>query len=79
MVDYIRSYNPAFETKNLGNIIRLDEVAKDENRGKHEYIAAPTKRTPKQIYLAQERIDDIHHALDMIDPREEHYLRYCFG
>ena len=79
MVDYICSYNPTFEAKNLGNIIRLDEIAKDENRGKHEYIADPTKQTPEQIYLAQERIDDIHHALDMIDPREEHYLRYCFG
>ena len=29
--------------------------------------------------LAQERIADIHHALDMIDHREEYYLRYRFG
>ena len=79
MVDYIRSYNPTFEAKNLGSIIRLDEVVKDENRGKHEYIADPTKQTPEQIYLAQERINDIHHALDMIEPREEHYLRYRVG
>ena len=79
MVDYIRSYNPTFEAKNLGSIIRLDEVVKDENRGKHEYVADPTKQTPEQIYLAQERIDDIHHALDMIEPREEDYLRYRFG
>lgn len=79
MVDYIRSYNPTFEAKNLENIIRLDEIAKDENRGKHEYIADPTRQTPEQIYLTQERIDDIHHALDMIDPREEYYLRYRFG
>lgn len=79
MVDYIRSYNLTFEAKNLGNIIRLDEVAKDENRGKREYIADPTKQTPEQIYLAQERIDDIHHALDMIESREEYYLRYRFG
>lgn len=58
MVDYIRSYNPTFEAKNMGGIIRLDEVVKGENRGKHEYIADPTKQTPEQIYLAQERIDD---------------------
>lgn len=77
MVDYIR--NPTFEAKNLGSIIRLDEVAKDENRGKHDFIGDPTKQTPEQIYLSQERIDDIHHALDMIEPREEHYLRYRFG
>ncbi len=79
MVDYIRSHNPTFEAKNLGDIVRLDEVVKDENRGKHEYIADPTKQTPEQIYLAQERIDDIHRALDMIEPREEYYLRYRFG
>lgn len=63
----------------MGNIIHLDEIAKDENRGKHEYIADPTKQTPEQLYLAQERIDDIHHALNMIEPREEYYLRYRFG
>ena len=79
MVDYIRSYNPTFEAKNLGSIIRLNEVVKDESRGKHECIADPTKQTPEQIYLAQERIDDIHHALDKIEPREEHYLRFRFG
>lgn len=79
MVDYIRSHNPTFEAKNLEDIVRLDEVVKDENRGKHEYIADPTKQTPEQIYLAQERIDDIHRALDMIEPREEYYLRYRFG
>lgn len=79
MVDYIRSYNPTFEAKNLGSIIRLDEVVKDESRGKHECIADPTKQTPEQVYLAQERIDDIHHALDKIEPREEHYLRFRFG
>lgn len=67
--------NPTFEVKNLGNIIRLDEIAEDENRGKHEYIADPTKQTPEQLYLVPERIDDIHHTLDMINSREECYLR----
>lgn len=71
--------NPTFEVKNLGNIIRLDEIAKDENRGKHEYIADPTKQTPEQLYLVSERIDDIHHTFDMINSREECYLRYRFG
>ena len=32
MVDYIRRWNPTFEAKNLGSIIRLDEVVKDENK-----------------------------------------------
>ena len=79
MIDYIRSQNVSFEAKNLNSIISLDELAKDEVRSKHNFIADPTRQTPEQIYLAQERIDDIHHALYMIEDREEQYLRYRFG
>lgn len=79
MIDYIRSQNVSFEAKNLNNIISLDELAKDEVRSKHSFIADPTRQTPEQIYLAQERIDDLHHALYMIEDREEQYLRYRFG
>ena len=79
MIDYIRSQNVSFEAKNLYSIISLDELAKDEVRSKHNFIADPTRQTPEQIYLAQERIDDIHHALYMIEDREEQYLRYRFG
>lgn len=50
MVDYIRRWNPTFEAKNLGSIIRLDEVAKDENKGKHEFIADSRAKNPEQIY-----------------------------
>ena len=79
MIDYIRSQSVSFEAKNLNSIISLDELAKDEVRSRHNYIADPTRQTPEQIYLAQERIDDIHHALYMIEDREEQYLRYRFG
>lgn len=79
MIDYIRSQNVSFETKHLNDIVSLDDFAKDEVRSKHSFIADPTKQTPEQIYLAQERIDDLHHALYMIEDREEQYLRYRFG
>jgi len=79
MIDYIRSQNVSFEAKNLNNIISLDELAKDEVRSRHNFIADPTRQTPEQIYLAQERIEDIYHALYMIEDREEQYLRYRFG
>lgn len=79
MIDYIRSQNVPFEAKNLNNIISLDELAKDEVRSKHSFIADPTRQTPERIYLAQERIDDIHHALYMIEERDEQYLRYRYG
>lgn len=79
MIDYIRSQNVSFEAKNLNSIVSLDELAKDEVRSKHHFIADPTRQTPEQIYLAQERVDDIHHALYMIEDREEQYLRYRYG
>lgn len=79
MIDYIRSQSVSFEAKNLNNIISLDELAKDEVQSKHNFIADPTRQTPEQIYLAQERHDDIHRALEMIEAREERYLRYRFG
>ena len=79
MIDYIRSQSVPFEAKNLNNIISLDELAKDEVRSKHHFIADPARQTPEQVYLAQERINDIHHALYMIEDREEQYLRYRFG
>ena len=70
MIDYIRSQNVSFEVKNLNSIISLDELAKDEEKSKHNFIADPTRQTPEQIYLAQERYDDLHHALEMIEARE---------
>ena len=79
MIDYIRSQNVSFEAKHLNDIISLDDPAIDEVRSKHNFIADPTKQMPEQIYLAQERIVDIHHALYMIDDREDQYLRYRFG
>ena len=79
MIDYIRSQNVSFEAKHLNDIVSLDDFAKDEVRSKHNFIADPTKQTPEQIYLTQERIDDLHHALYMIEDREEQYLRYRFG
>ena len=79
MVDYIRRWNPTFEAKNLGSIIRLDEVAKDENKGKHEFIADSRAKNPEQIFIAKETHEEIHTALQRIDRRERAYLWYRFG
>ena len=79
MVDYIRRWNPTFEAKNLGCIIRLDEVVKDENKGKNEFIADSRVKNPEQIYIAKETHEEIHTALQQIDRRERAYLWYRFG
>ena len=79
MVDYIRRWNPTFEAKNLGSIIRLDEVVKDENKSKHEFVADSRAKNPEQIYIAKETHQEIHTALQQIDRRERTYLWYRFG
>ncbi len=50
MLDYIRRQNPTFEAKNLDSIIRLGEVIKDENKGRHEFIADSRVQKPEQIW-----------------------------
>lgn len=79
MLDYIRRWNPTFEAKNLGNLVRLDEVVKDENKGRHEFIADSRAKNPEQIYLAKETHEEIHTALQQISQRERVYLWYRFG
>lgn len=79
MLDYIRRWNPTFEAKNLGNIDRLDDVVRDENRGKHEFVADSRIKNPEQIYIAKETHEEIHTALQKIDRRERTYLWYRFG
>ena len=79
MLDYIRRWNPTFEAKNPGNIDRLDDVVKDENSGKHEFVADSRIKNPEQIYIAKETHEEIHTALQKIDRRERTYLWYRFG
>ena len=38
-----------------------------------------TGKTPEQIYIEKETYEEVHHALDMISPRERTYLRYRYG
>ena len=79
MLDYVRSQSSSFEGKNQSEIMSLDEFAKDEVQSRHTFIPDAATQTPEQVYLAQERLNDLHHALDMIEKRDEQYLRYRFG
>ena len=79
MLDYVRSQSSSFEGKNQSEIMSLDEFAKDEVQSRHTFIPDAATQTPEQVYLAQERLNDLHHALDMIEERDEQYLRYRFG
>lgn len=79
MLDYIRRQNTAFESRHLNEIVRLDDVTKDENRNNREFIADSNLKNPEQIYLEKERHTEIHTALNQIDLRERTYLWYRFG
>ena len=79
MLDYVRSWNPTFEAKNLGSITRLDEFAKEENKGKHEFIADSRIKNPERLYIENESHAEFYHAFKMIGRREEAYLWYRFG
>ena len=79
MVDYIRRWNPTFEAKNLGNLLCLDEVIKDENKDRHEFVSDSRAKNPEQIYIAKETHEEVHTALQRIDRREQAYLWYRFG
>ena len=79
MLDYVRSQSSSFEGKNQSEIMSLDEFAKDEVQSRHTFIPDAATQTPEQVYLAQERLNDLHHALYMIEKRDEQYLRYRFG
>lgn len=77
MVDYIRRWNPTFEAKNLGNIVHLDDVVKDENTNRHEFIAdyriknrsrfiLPRKPTKKSILLCRRLIGETGHTSGIV-------------
>lgn len=79
MLDYIRKVNPTFEAKHLGNLVRPDELVKDENIHRYEFIADSRNQNPEQFVIAKEIHKEIHHALNQLSTREGMYLRYRFG
>ena len=79
MLDYIRVQNVSFEAKNPDEIISLDTIPKDQLSPRHNCVADPNRKTPEQIYLKKETIEEIRHALETIDTRESRYLKYRFG
>jgi RNA polymerase primary sigma factor/RNA polymerase sporulation-specific sigma factor len=79
MLDYSRRWNPTFEAKHLDNLVRLDDVGKEETTGRHDFIADSRLQNPEQIYIARETHEEIHTALQRISQRDRTYLWYRFG
>lgn len=68
MLDSIRERSRAFEAQNIGSRISLESAA-----------LCGTGKTPEQLYLERESFEELHAALDRIEPRERGYIEYRFG
>lgn len=81
MMDHIRKL--LSERDAIGETISLDDgTARSEienTRSGYDYLRNAFSKTPEQILIEKERIEEIHHALHMIADREAAYLRYRLG
>ena len=81
MTDYIRKCASALPP--TGQMLSLDaEPHTDKDNDEcsfYDKLYSAYTKTPEQIYIEKETCKEIHHALDMISPRERTYLRYRYG
>lgn len=79
MLDYIQSHYASFEAKRLSEMVSPKELNVIENSGKPFFLADPLKQLPEPILLRKEKFEEVHTALEHIEPRERKYLEYRFG
>ena len=81
MMDYVRKCVSAIPT--TGQMLSLDiEPYNDPDNYESSFydrLFSEYTKTPEQIYIEKETYEEVHHALDMISPRESTYLRYRYG
>ena len=66
-----------------GYVLSLDAIPltedSEEDVSFYDRLPSGYGKTPEQILIEKETYEEIHHALDMISPRERSYLRYRYG
>ena len=82
ITDYVRKIQA--ERLALGEMISLDadhDYSDEEKNGRifEETLPNDYVKTPEQIYLRKERLEEIHSALRHLSKREQDYLCYRFG
>ena len=80
MMDYIRSFRAEYEA--LGKphpFYQEDNENCDNNNDFIEQIPNQQFKTPEQICIEVESLEEIYHALAVIAPREKTYLYYRYG
>ena len=75
--------NPLAEHRRFGEMLRFDESLDPDylvgDDYYYEVIADVHQKTPEQVYLEKETLQEVHTALDMLTQRMQVYLRYRFG
>ena len=81
MLDYIRKCVSQLPPE--GYVLSLDALPltedSEEDVSFYDRLPSGYGKTPEQILIEKETYEEIHHALDMISPRERSYLRYRYG
>lgn len=65
-----------FTEADLNDSVSQTEIAEQESQG---LPSDAYSKTPEQVYIKQESMDELHHALDQIRDREREYLYFRFG
>ena len=76
MLDVIRKQEMFYTEADLNDSVSQTEIAEQEAQG---LSSDAYSKTPEQVYIRQESMDELHHALDQIRDREREYLYFRFG
>ena len=76
MLDVIRRQEIFNTEADLNDSVSQTEIAERETQ---EISSDAYSKTPEQVYIKQESMDELHRALDQIRDREREYLDFRFG
>ena len=76
MLDVIRKQEICYTEADLNDTVSQTEIAEREAQG---LSSDAYFKTPEQVYIKQESMEELHHALAQIRDREREYLYFRFG
>lgn len=83
MMTYIRSLGSRFENEALKDgvsVVSIYEPLHDEDYAERiKLIADDFYKSPEQLYLEKEKMEEVHNAMKQLSPRENGYIVYRFG
>ena len=76
MLDVIRKQEMFYTEADLNDSVSQTEIAEQETQ---EISSDAYSKTPEQIYIQNESMAELHHALAQVRVREREYLYFRFG